>query len=98
MESNQYEGGMADARLSLEQNERPGVFRKRYRKLDEQELARMDEIKDRAQGLLSLIDAAYGAEAEHQGTPYLRPAGREHSIARTKLEESIMWAVKGLTS
>jgi len=53
-----------------------------YRKLSEAEKARMDVIKDLGQAFLDEI-------APDQG--------REVSIARTKIEEAVMWAVKGMT-
>lgn len=55
--------------------------RHRYRKLDDGEKAAMVEIKDAGQALIDLIS---------------RHPGREASIARTKTEEAVMWAVKGI--
>lgn len=59
------------------------VFRPQYRQLTAHEARLVNEIKDKAGELLSLMDAA--------------PVGREYSIAKTKLEEAVMWAVKGIT-
>ena len=60
------------------------TFRKEYRELSP-ELARdIDEIKTRAEALEQSIKRAL-------------PIGRERSIAMTRLEEAVMWAVKGVT-
>ncbi len=58
------------------------VFRKEYKPLSDESKQRMVEIKDKAEELYSLIG---------DGT-------REMALARTKLEESVMWAVKSITS
>lgn len=60
------------------------AVRHQYRVLSDAEKARMVEIKDLAAQFLTLIDDT--------GT------GREYSLAKTKVEEACMWAVKGLTS
>ncbi len=59
------------------------TFRKQYRELSETEKEFLDIIKDKAQELFNLFDE--------------RPNNRELALAKTKLEESVMWAVKGLT-
>jgi len=53
-----------------------------YRQLSDFERRRVEAIKDHGQALLDEI-------AEEQG--------REFAIARTKIEEAVMWAVKGVT-
>lgn len=60
------------------------TVRHNYRVLTEAEKARMVEIKDLAAAFLALIDDT--------GT------GREYSLAKTKVEEACMWAVKALTA
>ncbi|GCA50618.1 hypothetical protein KGO5_03065 [Sinorhizobium sp. KGO-5] len=59
------------------------VMRHEYRVLSDAEKASMKAIKDKGAELLDLI--------EGQG------ASRELSIARTKTEEAVMWAVKHIT-
>lgn len=96
----QYEGGQADARMALEGSERPSVFRPKYRKLDDDELMRMNAVKASAQELWDLMDDAMNhrfGTPENTGAAVSPAACREHSLARTKLEEAVMWAVKGLT-
>ena len=58
-------------------------FRPRYRQLTEQEKSLHDDIKRTAE-LMEVL--------------FMRtPNTRERSIAFTKLEEAVMWSVKGLT-
>lgn len=64
------------------------VFRKEYKELTESQIKLSNDIKDTAQKLYDL----YGS-AESSGT-----AGREVALAKTKLEESVMWAIKGVTA
>ena len=64
--------------------EGPGPFRKRYRQLSADEVALHDKIKDAAAALFDIYEQA-------------KPS-RELSLGKTKLEESVMWAVKGLTA
>jgi hypothetical protein len=60
------------------------TMRHQYRVLNDQEKAAMAAIKDKGLELLSLIEA--------QGQ------SRELSIAKTKTEEAVMWAVKHITA
>lgn len=60
------------------------TVRHQYRILSDEEKARMAAIKDKGQELLDLI-----AECGNS---------RELSIARTKTEEAVMWAVKHVTA
>jgi transcription initiation factor TFIID subunit TAF12 len=61
------------------------VVRHQYRVLTEEEKASMVSIKDWGLGFIREIDNKV-------------PAGRERSLAITKIEEAVMWAVKGLTA
>lgn len=60
----------------------PDPFRKEHRQLSPADLARIDELKTKASELYEILS---------------RVEGREGSISRTKLEESVMWGVKGMT-
>lgn len=60
------------------------LFRTTYKSLSAEEVKNIAAIKSCAQDLSNLI-------TEH-GT-----GGRETALAITKLEESVMWAVKGFT-
>ncbi|PWE57650.1 hypothetical protein DEM27_00095 [Metarhizobium album] len=60
------------------------AVRHQYRVLSDDEKAQMVAIKDKGLELLSLIDAA--------------GSSRELSIAKTKTEEAVMWAVKHITA
>lgn len=65
------------------------VFRPVYRELNEEEDAQMSAIKDKAQELYELIVAIQAPDPTK---------GRYIALAKTSLEESVMWAVKGLTT
>ena len=60
------------------------VMRHEYRVLSEGEKRSMRHIKDMGLGLIRAIDASV-------------PEGREASLAKTKVEEAVMWSIKGLT-
>lgn len=57
--------------------------RHQYRVLTEDEKVLMVAIKDKGQEFLDLLDSL--------------TQDRETALARTKIEEAVMWAVKGLT-
>jgi hypothetical protein len=59
------------------------VMRHEYRVLSDDEKVQMKTIKDMGMVFLTYLDT-------------LKP-GRESSIAKTKMEEAVMWAVKGIT-
>lgn len=59
-------------------------FRPEHRELSDAEKTRLNVLKDAASALGDIFDAA--------------PPSREMSLAKTKLEEAVMWAVKGLTA
>jgi hypothetical protein len=80
---NIYENGQADARQS-DGFATDSPFRKRYRQLTAEEVQLHDAIKSHAENLYQLLKEV--------------PAGRERSLAFTKLEESIMWGIKALTA
>ena len=61
----------------------PNVFRPQYRALTETEKLKVDRIKDLAQQLY-----------DEMQSPSL---GREMALARTNLEQAVMWAVKSIT-
>ena len=60
------------------------TMRHQYRVLTDAEKLTMVQIKDTGLLFLQLVDDNL-------------PAGREASLAKTKIEEAVMWAVKGLT-
>jgi hypothetical protein len=61
------------------------AMRHQYRVLTAAEKDTMVLIKDLGQGFITTVESAV-------------PKGREASLAKTKIEEAVMWAVKGLTS
>jgi hypothetical protein len=65
-------------------NNDPNAMRHQYRVLTEQEKTAMTIIKDKGLEFLRIIDD-------------WAPPGREASLAKTRIEEAVMWAVRGLT-
>lgn len=60
------------------------AVRHTYRVLDDAEKAQMVAIKDKGAEFLTLTESIGGS--------------RELSLARTKIEEAVMWAVKHVTA
>lgn len=63
----------------------PNVMRHEYRELSEQENLTVRQLKDKGRDLVEFLDTKVKGD------------GRGIAIARTKLEEAIMWAVKAVT-
>jgi hypothetical protein len=61
------------------------AMRHQYRVLNDAEKEAMIWIKDQGLTMMEFIDERV-------------PKGREASLAKTKIEEAVMWAVKGLTA
>lgn len=76
-----------------------GAFRSKYRELTQDEKDKLLRIKTAASNLLVAIDTAYGVPDDLVGNLEAHPQHntREHALAKLKLEESVMWGVKGLT-
>lgn len=64
------------------------VFRPEYRELSEVEKKRLDDIKTKAQELYDLFETGEG----------LSPDFRQLALAKTNLEQAVMWGVKGFTA
>lgn len=73
--------------IASESDERTvnNAVRHQYRVLSDAEKETMLWIKDQGLTMIEFIDERV-------------PAGREAAIAREKIEEAVMWAVKGLTA
>ena len=67
------------------------AVRHQYRVLSDDEKAMMVEIKDSGAAFIHLLHIAGG----NPGVD--KQASRELSIAQTKMEEAVMWAVKHIT-
>lgn len=65
------------------------IFRVEYTPVSDENKAKVKAFKEKAQELFDML----GFDEET-----LRHASRESAIAATKLEEAVMWAVKGFTS
>jgi len=59
------------------------VMRHEYRKLQQQEMVQMKTIKDMGLDFFNMIDGL--------------GVSRETSIAKTRVEEAVMWATKHIT-
>lgn len=68
----------------------PGRFRSRYRQLTDAETSAIADIKTAAECLEDAIENAQRLDTEGA-------RGREFSLAMTNLEQSVMWATKGVT-
>ena len=79
----------SDARVSN------NVMRHEYRILSEKEKAQMKEIKDAGIDFVHMLEDIGGSPADAGAPP--RMASRELSLAQTKIEEAVMWAVKHIT-
>jgi hypothetical protein len=71
----------------------PDTFRKIYTPLTEEQKEQMNNIKDKAQDLLDLFNDAISPSEFGRGEKT-----RLMAIARTNLEQTIMWAVKAVTT
>lgn len=69
------------------------TFRKAYRDLTADEVRAIESLKDAAEDIEAQIDAVLG---KGPGLPEGR--GRALALAKTKLEEAVMWAVRGISA
>lgn len=69
------------------------AMRHSYRLLTEQEKAIVVRMKDVGGEFIALLHQAGGTSPDGQ-----RLASRELSIAQTKIEEAVMWAVRHVTA
>lgn len=60
-----------------------------YRKLTEEEQSLVDAIKDGSQDLFRLMETAFNKGKNN---------GRELALAKTNLEQSVLWAVKAISA
>jgi hypothetical protein len=68
------------------------VMRHNYRVLSELEKDHMQQLKDLGLTFWNLCD-----QIGLHGAPERGPGSRELSLAKTKIEEAVMWAVKHIT-
>jgi predicted nuclease with TOPRIM domain len=83
MEQNKKNSEQFQNQAQKLQGEYKDIFRKSYRDLTSDERDAIVRIKD----LARMVDEFL----------YTLPQSREVSLARTKLEEAVMWAVKSIT-
>ncbi len=68
------------------------VMRHAYRVLDDAEKAQMQAVKDAGLDFVTLLHSIGDTDPSGE-----RQGSRELSLAQTKIEEAVMWAVKGST-
>jgi cell division protein FtsL len=74
------------------------VMRHQYRVLSDQEKAHMQRAKDAGLEFVRLLHEIGGTSAsERVDGEEARQASRQLSVAQTKVEEAVMWAVKHIT-
>ena len=78
---------------SSDQRVENNVMRHEYRVLSEEEKIMMRTIKDKGLAFMEYVDRV----ASMTGEPDKPHGSRELSLAKTKIEEAVMWAVKHLT-
>lgn len=69
------------------------IFRPVYRQLDDFEKKKIEDIKACAEALMAAMCRQRDGDAAN-----VNVVNRHHSLAVIKLEEAVMWAVKGVTS
>lgn len=74
-----------------ENNDMPDIFRKEYRTLTDKERDLLTSIKEKARSLYDDFEAALDKDR------YALMCAREIALAKTNLEQAVMWAVKGIT-
>ena len=67
------------------------VFRKEYTPLGDNQKMFMEKVKDLAENLLFAMNEAVPADERSERS-------RCMAVARTNLETTVMWAVKGITT
>lgn len=67
------------------------IFRRQYTELNQQQRDDMNRIKEYAEKMLEIFDAAVPKEEKSERS-------RCMAIARTNLETTVMWAVKAVTT
>lgn len=68
------------------------IMRHNYRILEGNEKEQMGDIKDAGLAFVKLLHAIGGTDPKGD-----RQGSRELSLAQTKIEEAVMWAVKHIT-
>lgn len=81
--------------MSEEESKPADVFHPVYRELSKEEKELIAKVKEKASELYELfVLVQFPAD---EVVPINGRSGREVALAKTKLEEAVMWAVKGIT-
>lgn len=79
-----FRGKQMSVDSTSDERTKNNTMRHQYRELTDAEKEAMARIKDMGLAFIYALDECV-------------PPGREQSLAKTKMEEAVMWAVKGLT-
>jgi hypothetical protein len=85
---------MAEVDSASDDRTANNAVRHQYRVLNENEKHAMLRIKDSGAAFLSVLDDLESGELPLSTTAKI---GREFALARTKVQEAVMWAVNGIT-
>lgn len=93
---------MSEDRVDSTSDERTtnNLMRHQYRVLSEDEKAQMQSVKDAGAEFVEILHAVGRTDevwGEDDRPDDARQTSRELSIAQTKIEEAVMWAVKHVT-
>jgi hypothetical protein len=93
------EGNIAGAMIGSTSDVRTvnNVMRHQYRVLSDDEKRHMQRLKDRGLDFLRELHSVSGTLGQFDRGDDARLVSRELSIAATKIEEAVMWAVKHIT-
>ena len=74
------------------------AVRHRYRVLSDVEKANVQAVKDKSLEFLTMLDGLHTPEVDLGDGSYSGTFDRELIIAKERVEEAVMWAVKHLTA
>lgn len=91
-------GAPGESHVASEGDDRTAnnAVRHQYRTLDDAEKAAMVAIKDKGAEFLNLLKKLEQGDGG-LSLSTLATIGREFALARTKVQEAVMWAVNGIT-
>ncbi len=73
------------------------VFRKAYRQLSPDETITLEALKTKAEELLQIMQGNVPKDAPGAAGDKISVEPRAAALARTNLEQAVMWAVKSIT-
>lgn len=86
-EDDAYQDGIKLPTINDKEPNMTDVFRKVYSPFNISQIDVLERIKDKAEDLL----------ASFEDTPGIEPDKRMMALAKTNLEQAVMWAIKAIT-